>query len=135
MFRKFKMIYCKMSLRKYNYSHMYFIQNQFVTNSKLAIVRLDWRMLAQISRFCSTVKANYWKFIGFMSFENIMFIYRDFQVWAWPLLNKRSTSKKYLLGLIDSMYELVTWCVGHVVLINNPRVFFSMLQGHNQDEI
>ena len=34
------------------------------------------------------------KFISFVSFENIKFIYRAFQVWAWPLLDKRSTSKK-----------------------------------------
>ena len=27
----------------------------------------------------------------FMSFKNITFIYRAFQVWVWPLLDKRST--------------------------------------------
>ena len=31
------------------------------------------------------------------------FIYRAFQVWAWPLLDKRSTSKEYVLGLTDSI--------------------------------
>ena len=75
----------------------------------------------------STVKAANRKFISFMSFENITFIYRTFQVWAWPLLDKRSTSEEYVLGLTDSIYKLVTWCVGHVVLVNNPILFWSHL--------
>ena len=66
----------------------------------------------------STVKTANKKLISFMSFE--IFIYRVFQVWAWPLLDKLSTSKKYALGLTDSVYKLVIWCVGHVVLVNNP---------------
>ena len=40
-------------------------------------------------------------------------------------LDKHST--KYLLGLIDSVYKLVTLCVGHVVLVYNHRVFMSHL--------
>ena len=75
----------------------------------------------------STVKAANRKFISFMSFENITFIYRTFQVWAWPLLDKRSTSEEYVYGLTDSIYKLVTWCVGHVVLVNNPILFRSHL--------
>ena len=58
-----------------------------------------------------------------MSFENITFIYRAFQIWAWPLLDKRSTSKT----LTDSIYKLVKSCVGQVVLLNNPIVFRSHL--------
>ena len=65
----------------------------------------------------STVKAANKKFISFVSFENITFIYRTFQVWAWTLLDKRSTGEEYVLRLTDSIYKLVTWCVGHVVLI------------------
>ena len=75
----------------------------------------------------STVKADNRKLISFMSFENITFIYRAFRVWAWPLPDKRRTSKKYELGLTDSIYKLVTWCDGHVVLVNNPIVFRSHL--------
>ena len=47
-----------------------------------------------LNRQRSTDKAANWKFIRFMWFENITFIYKAFQVWAWPLLDKRSTSKK-----------------------------------------
>ena len=50
-----------------------------------------------------------------------------FQVWAWPLLDKRSTNKKYVLGVTDSIYKLVTWYVGHVVLVINLIVFRSHL--------
>ena len=75
----------------------------------------------------STVKAANRKLISFMSFENITFIYRTFQVWAWPLLDKRSTSEEFVLGLTDSNYKFVTWCVGHVVLVNNPILFRSYL--------
>ena len=75
----------------------------------------------------STVKAANRKLISFMSFENITFIYRAFRVWAWPLLHKRSTSSKYVLGLTDSIYKLFTWCDDHVVLVNNPIVFRSHL--------
>ena len=73
----------------------------------------------------STVKAANRKFIRFMSCENITFLYSAFQFWAWPLLDKRSTSKKYVFGLTDSIYKLVTWCIGHVVLVNNPIVLTS----------
>ena len=84
------------------------------------------------------VKAAYRKVIGFMSFDNITYVYRAFQVWVWSILDKLSTSKENLSGLINSMYKLVTWCVGHVLLVNNPRAFsshwISILQGHNQLE-
>ena len=46
----------------------------------------------------STVKAANRKLISFMSFENITFIYRAFQVWAWPFLDKLTTSKSTYLG-------------------------------------
>ena len=78
--------------------------------------------------------------MGFMSFEKVTFIhvYRAFQVSVLSILDKLSTSKKNLSGLIDSMYKLVTWCVGHVLLVNNSRVFrshqISIVQGHDQVE-
>ena len=53
-----------------------------------------------------TVKAANRKFISFMSFENITFIYRALQVWAWPWLDKRSMSKKYVLGLTDNVTRM-----------------------------
>ena len=52
-----------------------------------------------------TVKAANRKFMRFMSFENITFMYRAFQVWTWALCDKRSTNKKYVLGLTDSIYK------------------------------
>ena len=65
----------------------------------------------------STVKAANRKFILLCKIETITFIFRAFQVWAWPLLDKRSTRRKYLLGLADSIYKLVTWHFGIVVLV------------------
>ena len=99
--------------------------NLCLTNLEMYSVSEMYRVSQINSR--STVKAANRKFISFMSFENITFIYRAFQVWAWPLLDKRSASKEYILRLTDSIYKLVTWCVGHVVLVNNPILFRSHL--------
>ena len=62
----------------------------------------------------STVKTAYRKFIGFMSFEYVTYKYMAFRVWAWPLLDKRSTSKKYSWGwpiqCINWLHNVsVTW--------------------------
>ena len=68
-----------------------------------AIIAACLQQILIRSKLRSTVKAANRKFISFMSFENITFIYRAFQVWAWALLDKRSTSKEYILGLTDSI--------------------------------
>ena len=78
----------------------------------------------------STFKATYRKFIGFLQFKNIAFMYRPFQCWALSLRDKSGTSKKYLLRFIDSMYKLVTW----YLKIISPFNLFSILQGDNHIE-
>ena len=69
---------------------------------------------------CSTIMEAYWKFIFFVIWKHCVYI-QAFSSLSWAIIDKCSTSKKYLLRLVDSTSNLVTQCAGHVVLVKNPR--------------
>ena len=74
-------------------------------------VNNEWMHIGQLR---NTVKAAYRKFISFMSFENITFTYRAFQVWAWPLLENIARVKSMYWGwpilFINWSHDVtVTW--------------------------
>ena len=67
----------------------------------------------------STVKAAFRKIDLFY----VIWIYNYIYIKTFSSLNQNIAWQM----LIDSLYKLVTWWVGHVVLVNNPREFGSHL--------